>query len=987
MEPLEDRTLPSDFGTTNVLLGANVNISRKAGNQNQPTIAVNPTNPNNLVMFSNDESTASATSFGAGILEGYSFDGGKTWTTELIATGKGALPPAYVSFIPEFSLFPFPPPLRVGGLGATFDHFGNMWLSYLDLETDVFGNLHFNVTVAVSTDGGKTLTVVDHILDGGADQPKVAVGIDSVWVAYTDSNAEIAAAGTSVTGLGQYGTFTTPEVVPGSLGGYFGNLAVGPNGEVMVTYQLGILTSLGPDAIYSQVDPDGLGPKGFNTARGVIASTNVGGFDIAVPAQSTNSGLNCVFTSSLAASIDAAPRLAWDLSPDSHTGRVYSVYTDTVSVGSSNTNIYLSYSDDEGNSWSNPVQVTDDPGLNSKFFPTLALDQTTGEIAVAWYDCRNSATNLETQQFVAFSVDGGNTFTKNMQVSAGTSNAPLSEPATPTALLCSGYGDYTDDANAFYHGVFHAVWADNSNSTADNPGGTLTTLDIYTASMTVNTAPKIAQVTTTTPVEGVPLSLSATFTDPDLFQQHVVLIDWGDGTSTTQFSLGAGVQSFSGIQHTYLEENPKGKPYNIQVMVTDDAGASDTFSLPTTVPDAPLTLTPKTLTPVEHTAFNGAVASLLDADPGGTAGDYSGTITWGDGQSSAASFQPNNSGGFDVIGAHTYVNEGNYEVTVSLKDAGGAAATTTSLAKVSYSGVLATGEGTGGLPQVNVYQGGVLLDSFMAYPTTFTGGVRVAVGDVDKDGLPEIVTAPGPGMAPDVRVFDLLGNKLEDFLAYTSAFHGGVNVAVGDVNADGYADIITGADAGGGPHVKVFSGFDNSVLYSFYAYDPMFSGGVRVAAGDVNNDGKADIITAPGAGGGPDVRVWDGATGNMFQEFMAYDSRFLGGVYVAAGDVNADGFADIITGAGAGGGPHVKVFSGKNDSVLQSFYAYASGFTGGVRVAALDTTGGDEADLVTAPGPSGGPQIIISDALSLTTLDSYYAYNQNFTGGVFVGGT
>jgi hypothetical protein len=91
---------------------------------------------------------------------------------------------------------------------------------------------------------------------------------------------------------------------------------------------------------------------------------------------------------------------------------------------------------------------------------------------------------------------------------------------------------------------------------------------------------------------------------------------------------------------------------------------------------------------------------------------------------------------------------------------------------------------------------------------------------------------------------------------------------------------------------------------------------VRVAVADVNGDGMPDVITAPGPGGGPDIRVFDGRTGALIQEFMAYDPNFTGGVYVAAGDVNGDGKADIITGADAGGGPHVKVFSGQDDSVL-----------------------------------------------------------------------
>jgi hypothetical protein len=109
-----------------------------------------------------------------------------------------------------------------------------------------------------------------------------------------------------------------------------------------------------------------------------------------------------------------------------------------------------------------------------------------------------------------------------------------------------------------------------------------------------------------------------------------------------------------------------------------------------------------------------------------------------------------------------------------------------------------------------------------------------------------------------------------------------VYVAAGDVNGDGYADIITGAGPGGGPHVRVFDGRNGTEVMGFFAYATAFMGGVRVAAGDVNGDGRADVITGAGPGGGPHVRVFDGATGAGIGSFFAYPGTFTGGVYVAS---------------------------------------------------------------------------------------------------------
>ena len=118
--------------------------------------------------------------------------------------------------------------------------------------------------------------------------------------------------------------------------------------------------------------------------------------------------------------------------------------------------------------------------------------------------------------------------------------------------------------------------------------------------------------------------------------------------------------------------------------------------------------------------------------------------------------------------------------------------------------------------------------------------------------------------------------------------------------------LVTGAGPGGGPHVRVFDAATGQPRFEFYAYDPMFTGGVSVAAADVNNDGVPDVMTSAGPGGGPHVRVFDGAAllNNQIVElygFMAYNVNFTGGVFVAAG--NAGGRPDRPTGPDRADGP------------------------------------------------------------------------------------
>jgi hypothetical protein len=312
-------------------------------------------------------------------------------------------------------------------------------------------------------------------------------------------------------------------------------------------------------------------------------------------------------------------------------------------------------------------------------------------------------------------------------------------------------------------------------------------------------------------------------------------------------------------------------------------------------------------------------------------------------------------------------------------------------AVTATSNLVVTGTNEGGGPQVNVYN---LLTqettNFFAFAPSFNGGVRVASGDVNGDGINDVVVAAGPGGGPQVNVYD--GTSLQlvhSFYAYNAAFDDGIFVAVGDVNGDGYADIITGAGQGGGPHVQVFSGQNYSNIASFFAYNPAFTGGISVASGDVNGDGYSDVVVGAGPGGGPHVLAVSGfqlsqGTQVVLASFFAFDPGINRGVFVGAGDYNGDIVGDIVVAAGPGGGPHVKVFNGSGTSLIDTFFAYDINFAGGLSVAMADIDNDGLAEIVTAPYTNGGPEVKVF-RYQKGQLYNFYAYDPLFTGGVFVG--
>jgi len=194
-----------------------------------------------------------------------------------------------------------------------------------------------------------------------------------------------------------------------------------------------------------------------------------------------------------------------------------------------------------------------------------------------------------------------------------------------------------------------------------------------------------------------------------------------------------------------------------------------------------------------------------------------------------------------------------------------------------------TATDAGGQPLVNIYDyTGKLLGNFFAYSADYIGGVRIAAGDFTGSGKADIVTATATGGVPLVNIFDssgsLVGNFYAEPLTYTRGFH----IAAGDVNGDGIPDIIVGADAGGSADVRVFDGNSKSLLSSFTAY-ASFAGGVRVAAAYVNGSAKADIITVPGPGGIASVQIFDGLSDQLVSTFNAYATSQLTGAFISAG--------------------------------------------------------------------------------------------------------
>lgn len=314
--------------------------------------------------------------------------------------------------------------------------------------------------------------------------------------------------------------------------------------------------------------------------------------------------------------------------------------------------------------------------------------------------------------------------------------------------------------------------------------------------------------------------------------------------------------------------------------------------------------------------------------------------------------------------------------------------------RLAPAGLVAIGAPLGNPPRVQVYDAvdQSLKYDFNAFDRNFRGGVQVAVGDVNGDGTPDIIAAAGPGNSPLVRVFDgLTGARmtgpLGSFLAYSSPFRGGVNVATGDVNGDGYADIITGAGPGGAPLVKAFSGFDGSLLASFLAFSPIFHGGVRVSAGDFRHQLAVDIVVAAGPGGSPRIKIFAGDTQQLLANYLAFSPLFTGGVFIGTGDINHDSTIDVIAGAGIQGRATVKVFAGQTTNLINQFQADGNNYLGTIRVDAVDANGDGFEDILVGLRSINGPVVKMFDGARHVLLTTFSPLNRTFSGTISVAGS
>ncbi|RPI46027.1 MAG: hypothetical protein EHM59_08575, partial [Betaproteobacteria bacterium] len=621
------------------------------GSQTQGTIAIDPTNPDRVVAAGMEA---------AGIVISVSNDGGVTWTARAL----------------DAAMLPFGVPAE----------------SLLDpvLEFDRYGNLFMAVTLAdaandatlllASADAGDRfdhlLTTAPRALNGHADLatgPGSAGIGDTVWLAVPvflasaegESTEGFAVIHVPVFGPGLFGETSTvllaePLLLDSPGTAQLGDIEVGPYGQILLSYVTpGLSLEGGEAAVMAMLDPDGIGPFPFATHH--IVNTNLSGLPT-IPPQG-------------AAGISNSPRLAWDRAIDSpHFNRVYAVYVDAIDQTGNELIPIAAWSDDGGVSW-NTQGVRELGEDRFGFFPDIAVDQSTGTVAIGWYGY-GSADGMASTRYhlVALGDVGSIEVSPELIVSPGLTTT--SDAVQDTFAQEVQYGHYS--TIAFSHGVAQPIWSDGSNrvgAEADAPR-------LELANARVGVARVVAAPLQFLPieqeiVEGKEQRIEfARFVDPhpasiDAYQAHVSLFIAGP---PQEIAADVSVDE-DGVYTVSALFLPKSKgDFDYLVRIERPAGTQQRWDV-LQVDEAPIALTVADRQLTENAFFVEVVATLLDANTFSLSSQFAAVIDWGDGTQSTGTFlDPIIEGTvklYSINGEHTYAEEGEFTVTVTVTEIDG----------------------------------------------------------------------------------------------------------------------------------------------------------------------------------------------------------------------------------------------------------------------------------------------------------------------------
>ena len=377
-----------------------------SNNPNEPSICINPKNPNQVVAGANNDNYY------------YSNDGGLTWSEGIISSSFGV----------------WGDPVIIVDTSGAFYYFHlsvPSWPQWLD-----------RIVCQKSHDGGHSWS------DGSFMGLNGTKAQDKEWAVIDPSNNHIYCCWTQFDAYGSPNPadstvilfsrstdngsiWSTPKRINRLAGDCLDQdntvegavPVVGPNGEIYTSWAGPSWTGV-PGIFFTRSLDGGLTWPDTN----IVICDMPGGWDFAIPGIYRANGM---------------PVTCCDLSNGPHRGTIYVNWSDQRN-GPDDTDIWISKSTDGGLTWSAPIRVNNDPPGKQQFFTWMAIDQTTGFLYAVFYDRRDYSGNM-TDVYMAVSRDGGNTF-DNFRISES--------PFLPDPAVF--FGDYNNIS--VHNNIVRPIW-------------------------------------------------------------------------------------------------------------------------------------------------------------------------------------------------------------------------------------------------------------------------------------------------------------------------------------------------------------------------------------------------------------------------------------------------------------------------------------------------------------------------------------------------
>ncbi len=233
--------------------------------------------------------------------------------------------------------------------------------------------------------------------------------------------------------------------------------------------------------------------------------------------------------------------------------------------------------------------------------------------------------------------------------------------------------------------------------------------------------------------------------------------------------------------------------------------------------------------------------------------------------------------------------------------------------------------------------------SFMAFSDNFRGGVNMALGDFDGNGVEEIAVAPKSKGGPQIRIFSRAGKLLGQFFAFDKDLRGTLNISAGDIDGNGRDEIIATFEGGDSSMVRIFKP-TGELVSEISPFGDNFKGAVNVSTGDFDGNGVKELVVAPAFGGGPQIRVFN-AQGRLLGQFFAFDKNMRYGITPVCGDFDGNGIDEIIVTSGRKGDSTVKMFD-SHGHFSGDFMAFGDDFKGTIYISVDDIDGNGQDELI-----------------------------------------